>query len=211
MPDNDDSPDNSRCARTDGRQWRCKRRVFAGKKYCQDHLTQFQKKAQKKKQRVKSEAKVLKISQNRNRIVEKSKEKGKEVMKEVSKVENSRKRSASEALDETIRKMKFKKGDIQLELIREYLIRKVEKKKEKELEESESGVRNIIKEFPNGRMEIPPPLEAPQEFDNVGPYNVKVGTNCKIIERRNFRSKNVEPLPVCTMQVVLFIRFICFF
>ncbi|KAK1378936.1 hypothetical protein POM88_025680 [Heracleum sosnowskyi] len=193
MPDNDDS--SERCARSDGRQWRCKRRVLAGKKYCEDHLIQFQKKAQRKKQRVKLEAKS---SRNRSRIVEKSKEKA----KEVSKGESSRKRSASEALDETIRSMKLKRGDIQLELIREYLIRKAEKNKEKELEESESGVRNIIKEFPNGRMEIPPPSQTPQEFDNVGPYNVKVGANFKTIERRNFRSKNVEPVPVCTMQIL---------
>lgn len=199
MPENDDSPD--RCARTDGRQWRCKRRALAGKKYCEDHLIQFQKKAQRKKQRVKLE---MKVSKNPNRIVEKSKDK--------AKGESSRKRSASEALDETIRSFKLKRGDIQLELIREYLIRKVQKIKEKELKESESGVRNIIKEFPNGRMEIPPPSETPQQFDNVGPYNVKVGANCKTIQRRNFRSKNVEPIPVCTMQVVLvvpFVRFLC--
>lgn len=148
---------------------------------------------------VKSEAKAKKNSQNCEKIGGKRSQKSKEVSKE--KAESSRKRSASEALDETLRKMKLKKGDIQLELIREYLIRKVGKKKEKELKESESGVKNIIKEFPNGRMEIPP-SETPQEFDNVGPYNVKLGVNCKTIERRNFRSKNVEPIPVCTMQIL---------
>ncbi|XP_017223213.1 lysine-specific demethylase JMJ28 [Daucus carota subsp. sativus] len=198
MAEGADLADNLRCTRTDGKRWRCKRGVLAGKKYCEDHLVQFQEKAQRKKQRVKLEAKVSKSSRNRSRIVEKSKDKGKDVAKEVSKGESSRKRSASEALDETIRNMKLKRGDIQLELIREYLIRKVEKKKE----ESESGVRNIIKDFPNGRMEIPPPSETPGEFDNVGPYNVKIGTNCKIIQRRHFRSKNVEPVPVCTMQIL---------
>ncbi|KAL8103889.1 lysine-specific demethylase JMJ28-like isoform X3 [Apium graveolens] len=202
MPDNDNSPE--RCARTDGKQWRCKRSVFAGKKYCEDHLIQFQKKSQRKKKRVKFDTNVSKDSKNRNRIVGKSeemvKEKGKEVKKETG--GSSRKRSASEALDEMIRSLNLKRGDIELELIREYLIRKAGKKREKELQEIESGVRNIIKEFPNGRMEIPPPPQTPQVFDNVGPYNVKVGRNCKIIERRHFRSKNVEPNPVCTMQIL---------
>lgn len=203
MPENDDSAE--RCARTDGKQWRCKRGVLAGKKYCQDHLIQFQRKAQRNKQRVKLETNVSKNSKNRKRVVEKSKEVVKEKGKEVKEAgESSRKRSASEALDATIRSLKLKRGDIELELIREYLIREDGRKKAKEMKESESGVRNIIKEFPNGRMEIPPPpLETPQEFDNVGPYKVKVGKDCKTVERRNFRSKNVEPVPVCTMQVVL--------
>lgn len=215
MPENDDTPE--RCARTDGKQWRCKRGVLAGKKYCEDHLIQFQRKAQRQKKRVKLGTNVSKNSKSRSRIVEKPKEmskemvkeKGKEVKKEIG--ESSRKRSASEALDETIRSMKLKRGDIELELIREYLIRKAGKEKEKEMEESKSGVRNIIKEFPNGRMEIPPPPKTPQELDNVvGPYNVKVGRDCKTIERRTFRSKNVEPIPFCTMQVVLIVRFVHF-
>lgn len=188
MPDNADLPDNRRCARTDGRKWRCKRQVSGGKRYCEDHYVQLQQKGQRKKERNKQE--------NSRKTGEKSK--AKVELKLDS--DNSKKRSASEALDETLRKMKLKKGDIQLELIREYLVRKVEKKREKDMEERRSGVNNITKELPNGRMEIP--VESREKFDNVGPYNVKVGVNCKSIERRNFRSKNVEPIPVCTMQIL---------
>lgn len=189
MPENADLPDNHRCARTDGRKWRCKREVSAGKRYCEDHFVQLHKKGQKKKKGRNQE-------DNSRKTGEKSK-----VKVEIDN-NGSKKRSASEALDETLRKMKLKKGDIQLELIREYLVRKVEKKKEKDMEERRSGLNNIMKELPNGRMAIP--VESREKFDNVGPYNVKLGVNCKSIERRNFRSKNVEPIPVCTMQVFFF-------
>lgn len=188
MPDNADLPDNHRCARTDGRKWRCKRQVSDGKRYCEDHFVQLQRKGQRKKER--------KQAVNSRKTGEKSKPKVELKLES----DNSKKRSAGEALDETLRKMKLKKGDIQLELIREYLVRKVEKIKEKEMEESRSGVNNITKELPNGRMEIP--VQSREKFDNVGPYNVKVGVNCKSIQRRNFRSKNVEPIPVCTMQIL---------
>ncbi|WOH09162.1 hypothetical protein DCAR_0728617 [Daucus carota subsp. sativus] len=187
MPENADLPDNHRCARTDGRKWRCKREVSAGKRYCEDHFVQLHKKGQKKKKGRNQE-------DNSRKTGEKSK-----VKVEIDN-NGSKKRSASEALDETLRKMKLKKGDIQLELIREYLVRKVEKKKEKDMEERRSGLNNIMKELPNGRMAIP--VESREKFDNVGPYNVKLGVNCKSIERRNFRSKNVEPIPVCTMQIL---------
>ncbi|KAL8119573.1 lysine-specific demethylase JMJ28-like isoform X1 [Apium graveolens] len=188
MPENADLPDNRRCARTDGRKWRCKREVSDGKRYCKDHFVQLQKKGQRKKEK--------KQELNSRKTGEKSKAK----VELKSESDNCKKRSASEALDETLRKMKLKKGDLQLELIREYLVRKVEKKREKDMEESKSGVNNITKELPNGRMEIP--VESRENFDNVGPYNVKVGVNCKSIERRSFRSKNVEPIPVCTMQIL---------
>ncbi|XWS12749.1 hypothetical protein CRYUN_Cryun37aG0117100 [Craigia yunnanensis] len=74
----------------------------------------------------------------------------------------------SEALDEAVRKLKLKRGDLPLELIRMVLKREIEKKKSKESdcsdeEEEEKGY--LMRELPNGLMAI---SSSSLHFDNAG-------------------------------------------
>lgn len=145
-------------------------------------------------------------------------------------------------LDETLRKMKSKKkGNLQLELIRMVLKRDLEKKKknkkknkksdfssvkmkknmkskqnEIELEDNseEEEEEELTRQLPNGVMAISPvPSPSPRNFNNVdGNCDVKVGVENGVVRRRCFRSKNIEPLPFGTMQVlIVFFFFFTFF
>ncbi|KAK6283679.1 hypothetical protein POUND7_002631 [Theobroma cacao] len=215
-------PDHLRCKRTDGRQWRCRRRVTEGKKLCELH--HIQGRHRQKKQKVPESLKM-----QRNKRKKKAFEKNKlEIRAKLLKLAKPMKRKRviggeSEALDEAVRKMKLKRGDLPLELIRMVLKREIEKKKRKESdcsdfddeEEEEKG--DLMRELPNGLMAI---SSSSPHFDNAGScsgsgsgsgsvsgscFNVKVGeteTNTVAITRRRFRSKNIEPLPVGTLQVV---------
>ncbi|XP_022716006.1 lysine-specific demethylase JMJ25 isoform X2 [Durio zibethinus] len=212
-------PDHLRCKRTDGRQWRCKRRVMEGKKLCEIH--HIQGRHRQKKQKVPESLKM-----QRKKGKKKGFEKNKlEIRAKLLKLAGPMKRKRvigreSEALDEAVRKMKLKRGDLPLELIRMVLKREIQKKKRKESdcsdfdEEEEKG--DLMRELPNGLMAI---SSSSPHFDNAGScsgsgsgsgsvsgscFNVKVGeteTDTVAITRRRFRSKNIEPLPVGTLQV----------
>ncbi|KAI3680618.1 hypothetical protein L6452_35391 [Arctium lappa] len=108
----------------------------------------------------------------------------------------------SEDLDDALKKMKLKKGDMQLELIRGYLNRQIEKKKK--------GKEDIVKELKYGRLEIsqsspstttpPPPITG---VNNGGLLNVKVGIPVSnSVPTRFFRSKSIDRLPIATMQIL---------
>lgn len=191
-------PDNLRCNRTDGRQWRCNRPVLEDKKLCEIHYLQGR--HRQHKQKVPDSLKLeRKPNKPRNQEIGANKPKNQEFgEKKKGKKIAKRKRSMGEALDETLKKMKLKRGDLQLEMIREFLKRQVEKKKGRELEEREKDKEDLMRELPNGLMAITPSL-SPQKLDNAAPYNVKLGLNS---QQRRFRSKNIEPIPISTMQVV---------
>ena len=68
----------------------------------------------------------------------------------------------SEALDKALKKMKLKKGDLRLELIRVFLQRQVERRRLIQNIEGE-----VVQELPNGLMAISQaPLQ--QHTDNAG-------------------------------------------
>ncbi|XWS19511.1 hypothetical protein CRYUN_Cryun31cG0022400 [Craigia yunnanensis] len=213
-------PDHLRCNRTDGRQWRCKRRVMEGKKLCEPHHIQG-----RNRQKVQESLKMQR-KKRKNKAFEKNKL---EIRAKLLKLAKPMKRKRviggeSEALDEAVRKMKLKRGDLPLELIRMVLKRDIEKKKRKEsdcsdFDEEEEEEGDLMRELPNGLMAI---SSSSPHFDNAGScsgpgsgsgsgslsgscFNVKVGeteTKTVAIARRRFRSKNIEPLPVGTLQVV---------
>ncbi|XP_022720535.1 lysine-specific demethylase JMJ25-like isoform X2 [Durio zibethinus] len=214
-------PDHLRCKRTDGRQWRCKRRVMEGKKLCELH--HIQGRHRQKRQKVPESLKM----QRKKRVFEKNKLEIRAKLLQLAKP-MKRKRvigGESEALDESIRKMKLRRGDLPLELIRMVLKRENEKKKKKKRKESncsdfdEEEEEDLIRELPNGLMAI---SSSSPHFDNAGScsgsgtgsgsgsvsgscFNVKVGeteTDTVAITRRRFRSKNIEPLHVGTLQVM---------
>lgn len=207
MRDKDPPPEEFRCKRTDGRQWRCKRRAMDGKTLCDIHYLQG--KHRQHKQKV---PESLKLERNAGKKREDSNgECSRRVPKLAKKrtvaAERRRRRGMSEALDETLKKMNLKRGDLHLELIRVFLKRQVEKKKEREFKEI--SVEDETRVLPCGVMAISQShsgLQGVQENDGL---DVKIGedSNADSLLQRHFRSKNIEPLPISTMQVSFLLCF----
>lgn len=114
------------------------------------------------------------------------------------------------------KKKKLKRCDLNLELIRMVLKREVEKrntppskKKKKKVvveEESDEERDDLTRDLPNGRMAIS--SSSSQSPGNVGSNSasdVRVGADLgpAATTRRCFRSKNIEPMPVGTLQAKL--------
>ncbi|XP_022886306.1 lysine-specific demethylase JMJ25 isoform X1 [Olea europaea var. sylvestris] len=200
MPEKDLPPDHLRCKRTDGRQWRCSRRALDGLTLCEIH--HLQGRHRQKKQKVPDSLKIERSYSKQRKNCEKG---GVSKLTKMQQSVEKRKRCQSEALDEALKRMKLRKGDLQLELIRVFLKRQVEKKKERALKESATG--ETMRVLPNGVMAISHLPLGSQEFSNQnGVLDVKLGVdlNLSLFSQRNFRSKNIEPLPIGTMQVVPF-------
>ncbi|XP_068497063.1 lysine-specific demethylase JMJ28-like isoform X2 [Phaseolus vulgaris] len=129
-------PEHLRCNRTDGRQWRCRRRVMENLKLCEIHYLQG-----RHRQNKETVPESLKLQRKRqNDVVE-------------TKIGAKRKRKSREALVNRRN---------QLELIRMVLQREVEKKKKKEsqlnlplnLNLNLHSNHELRKELPNGVMAI---------------------------------------------------------
>ncbi|KAG6423691.1 hypothetical protein SASPL_114093 [Salvia splendens] len=201
MRDKDPVPEEFRCKRTDGRQWRCKRRAMDGKTLCDIHYLQG--KHRQNKQKVPDS---LKLERNAGKKREDSNGECSRRVKKLSNkprvaAERSRRRGVSEALDETLKRMKLKRGDLQLELIRVFLQREVQKKKERELKES--SVADETRVLPCGVMAISHSHTSLPSIRENHSLDVKIGdgsNNAHSLLERHFRSKNIEPLPISTMQ-----------
>lgn len=200
MRDKDPPPEELRCKRTDGRQWRCKRQAMEGKTLCDIH--HLQGKHRQNKRKVPESLKLQRNVTKKRGII------NGETSRRVSKgppavAEKRRRRFVSEALDEALKRMKLKRDDLHLELIRVFLKRQVEKKKEKELKEEEE-IGDETKELPYGIMAISQSPSSLQKSCDNDSLDVKVGVESSggPLMRRHFRSKNIEPLPISTMQVV---------
>ncbi|KAG9133725.1 hypothetical protein Leryth_025325 [Lithospermum erythrorhizon] len=204
-------PDELRCNRTDGRQWRCTRWSLEGKKLCEIHYLQGRHRQCKRKvpDSLKLERTRIKFKNHKNKGV---KINGGSSSSKTSKMPlvEKRRQCAAEALDEALKKMKLKRGDLQLELLRVFLKRRVEKKKEKEVLENEEEIKNDEAndsqelELPNALVEI-----SMANLVNVGTeLDVKVGSGVNgssgTMIQRDFRSKNIEVVPISTMQVAPF-------
>ncbi|KAL8512021.1 hypothetical protein ACS0TY_018471 [Phlomoides rotata] len=196
MRDKDPPPEEFRCKRTDGRKWRCKRRAMDGKTLCDIHYLQGKHRQNKQKvpESLKLERSVTKKRGNVNGESSRRVSKQPPAMAEIRRV-----KVVSEKLDEALKKMKLKRGDLHLDLIRGFLKRQVEKKKEKELKE------NPIREdetrvLPYGVLAI----SHSQKICENGGLDVKLGVDSsgRVVLQRHFRSKNIEPLPISTMQAV---------
>ncbi|GFQ02306.1 lysine-specific demethylase jmj25 [Phtheirospermum japonicum] len=204
MRDKDPPPEEFRCKRTDGRQWRCKRRAMDGKTLCDVHYLQG--KHRQYKQKV---PESLKLERNvtKKRAIEngESSRRVSRISKPAAAAAANRRQKVSESLDDALRRMKLKKGDLHLELIRVFLKRQVEKKKEKEMKEN--AIEDETRELPYGVMAIS--QSSPSNLQGIGEgdvLDVKLGadSNGNSFLQRQFRSKNIEPLPISTMQVVPF-------
>ncbi|KAH7569009.1 hypothetical protein JRO89_XS06G0088300 [Xanthoceras sorbifolium] len=202
-------PDHLRCKRTDGRQWRCNRRVMEDKKLCEVHYIQgrhrqYRRKVPESLKLQRKDKKVFKVQQSpeiRARKRRRLRKKKKGMIGE------------SEALDEAVKKMKLKRGDLQLELIRMVVKREVEKRKKRksgDFEDDEDDGSNsdsdteteFTRELPNGLMAVSS-ICSGANSDNAGTScAVKIGAEPAMVTRRRFRSKNIEPTPIGTVQAV---------
>ncbi|XP_035846505.1 lysine-specific demethylase JMJ25 isoform X1 [Helianthus annuus] len=219
-----DLPDEQRCKRNDGRQWRCKRPVVPGKTMCDAHFRQGR--LRQNKEPVPESLKLERTKTRKNQENQENPRQKSEIRVDESlgfsnlprkrgknPCENSSNRSRkrpkrsekkgklkssvdiSEDLDDALKKMNLKKGDLQLDLIRGCLNRQVEKKKGKQPQKED-----IVKELKYGRLEISQalPLTTP-----VVVSKVKVGAPASSsAPTRFFRSKNIERVPIATMQVL---------
>ncbi|GLT83064.1 hypothetical protein SLE2022_013760 [Rubroshorea leprosula] len=227
-------PEHLRCNRTDGKDWRCNRLVMEGKKLCEVHHIQARRRQRKEgvpdslklQRRKRRKKKVLGCE---NLVLEKGRKiraKNVEGIPKLVKLGMPMKRKQvigeSEALDEAVRKMKLKKGDPQLDLIRMVLKREIEKRKKKEIDvEARNGSdseEDLMKQLPNGLMAI----SSSSNFNNEGScsgsgsgsssglcVNVKIAeaeADTAAVTRRQFRSKNIEPLPTGSLKVVPYKR-----
>lgn len=207
MRDKDPPPEEFRCKRTDGRQWRCKRRAMDGKTLCDIHYLQG--KHRQHKQKV---PESLKLERNAGKKREPSngecsRRATKLTKKPTLAAEKRRRRGVSEALDEALKRMKLKRGDLHLELIRVFLQRQVEKKKERDLKESSAADETRV--LPCGVMAISQSHSSLQSIRESDGLDVKIGddSNANSLLQRHFRSKNIEPLPISTVQVSFFLPF----
>ncbi|CAH8392794.1 unnamed protein product [Eruca vesicaria subsp. sativa] len=192
MSENEVFPDEFRCNRSDGKQWRCKRRALEGKKMCETHTSQ------------------LTLKRSKQRAAESTRSREGEI--EAGRSKKRKMGGEAEAVDEAVRKMGLKRGDLQLDLIRMALKREAEKKKKakpkkKKKKRKEISVNSdfvgeeLTKVLPYGIMAISPPSPTTSNVSS-SPCDVKVGGEPVSLTKRRFRSKNIAPLPFGKMQVV---------
>ncbi|KAJ6364090.1 hypothetical protein OIU76_029100 [Salix suchowensis] len=217
-------PDHLRCKRTDGRQWRCNRRVMEDKKLCEIHHLQGRHR------------------QNRTKVPETLKLQRKKSKKSSASSSNFESLSGVSLREGKLGKFKkkgkkLKSGDLQLDLIRMVLQREMEKRKNKKTKgfkekesfnngdgndnvndcsgsdsEEEGEGEELMRDLPNGFMAISPAKNFGN--GNVGSRSgshgdIKVGGdgfNGVNTARRCFRSKNIEPMPIGKLQVLPYKR-----
>jgi len=191
-------PDHLRCSRTDGRQWRCKRRAMENVKLCEVHHLQLQHRQKKVKV-----PESLKLQRNM-----KTKKKKQNDVVEVE-IRSNKKKKKSKKNDVV---------DVQLDLIRMVLQREVEKKKnpnkknvtivdeELELVKVNYSEGELRKELPNGVMEIAPVSTSHRRDDDD-----VVDFHCNgkaVVTPPYFRSKNVDRrVPIDNFHVGFFSYF----
>ncbi|XP_023518038.1 lysine-specific demethylase JMJ25-like [Cucurbita pepo subsp. pepo] len=211
-------PDHLRCKRTDGKQWRCKRRVKDNLKLCEIHHLQGRHRQYKEKV-----PDSLKLQRTCRKSIETDSNVENLVIRApkaatLAKLMKRKKLAGtSAALDGMLTRMKKKKGSVQVELIRMVLRREVEKRGKKKvvhkarkrlknqgngIESEENSDKEMTRQLPYGLMAISPspsPLQSGNEGSSCG---IKVGAQSRPIQQRRFRSKNVNILPVGELQVL---------
>ncbi|CAN6920636.1 unnamed protein product [Brassica oleracea] len=207
MSENDAIPDEFRCNRSDGKQWRCKRRALEGKKLCETHTSQLTQKRDREKA-----AASTKLARSRNgdeAAASSEMEPNEGGIRDCELGKPKKRKRVMEEEDEAVRKL-------QLDLIRMALKREAEKnkkkkkspKKEKKKKKKSKGFGGFVGEeltkvLPNGIMAISPP--SPTTSDVSSPCcDVKVGQEVISVSKRRFRSKNIDRLPFGKMQMVPF-------
>ncbi|KAI3838386.1 hypothetical protein MKW92_026878 [Papaver armeniacum] len=188
-------PENLRCNRSDGKQWRCGRRVLDGIKFCEFH--HLQSRHRQYKQKVPDSIKYLRQSGKKLDSSVALDQDSSKFLKSIRKIKT---RQVGFPQDEVFKKLKLNKGDsLQWELIKVFLQRQIERKKECLSDYMDE--RELVRDLPNGLMAISPVPDV--NFDNAASFcDRKLGLDTGVFVRRSIRSKNIEPLPISTLQVV---------
>ncbi|KAL8152322.1 hypothetical protein V2J09_010082 [Rumex salicifolius] len=203
-------PDERRCKRTDGRDWRCKRPVKEGKLLCEIHFAQVR--LRNGRIKVPDSLKLQRSQRTSKKKVSPPppesdggiRVNGREHLERKSK----RKRSDSDDIAEEIAKSKAEEVLTALAKGK----KKMKKKKKNAVPMAgEQGGEEITRELPFGRMAIAPLPEsakapAAKPIANAASPPVKLGLeppNYRLVNRK-FRSKNVEQPPVTTLKAVPF-------
>lgn len=226
--------DEQRCKRSDGKKWRCRRVVMEGRTLCEAHFLQGrhrqhkepvpddlklerQKRRTQKIEENPSEKSEIRANGNvgcsnfprkrgKTNLIEEGVVGSSNQQRKRGRTQKETKSSVdiSEDLDDALKTMNLKKGDLQLDLIRGYLNRQIEKKKKGKQPQKE----DTVKELKYGRLEIsqssPSTTTTPiTAVNNGGLLNVKVGIPASnSVPTRFFRSKNIDRLPIATMQIL---------
>ncbi|XP_063942001.1 lysine-specific demethylase JMJ28 isoform X2 [Daucus carota subsp. sativus] len=175
-------PEDLRCNRTDGRKWRCNRPVMENKKLCEIHHLQGRHRQHKEKV-----PDFLKLERKPNRTS--SQELG--VWRKDEKRAKKRKilSGFDENFDGSLREIEMSRGDLKLDLIREFLKREVVKRKERKIQESEEESDDLV---------IAKTLsQSGENLRNAGGYSGKGGLGGLIscsLDESGFGSKNDEPI-----------------
>lgn len=190
-------PEDLRCNRTDGRKWRCNRPVMENKKLCEIHHLQGRHRQHKEKV-----PDFLKLERKPNRTS--SQELG--VWRKDEKRAKKRKilSGFDENFDGSLREIEMSRGDLKLDLIREFLKREVVKRKERKIQESEEESDDLV---------IAKTLsQSGENLRNAGGYSGKGGLGGLIscsLDESGFGSKNDEPI-LSTVVEVVFFYMLCF-
>lgn len=211
MDEDEALPDNLRCNRTDGRQWRCKRRVMDNLKLCEIHYLQGRHRQYKEK--VPESLKLQRKTTAKKKEVKGGDQNRRSVKIRAKKVEILAKLMKRKRSGEALRKMKrMKRGNAELELIRMVLKREVEKSTEKRRKDKEEVIvedeseEELTRDLPNGLMAIssspsPSPRRGSGNVGSDSPCRVKTGADFQAVPQRRFRSKNSETIPIGKLQV----------
>ncbi|CAO2842742.1 unnamed protein product [Amaranthus hypochondriacus] len=171
-----------RCKRTDGRGWRCKRRVLEGKTLCEIHYEQGRLRQQRIT--VPDELKILR-GEGSEEVEKRLKRK-----KEIETLENNSNKG--------MKRMKA-------ELIRGFLRREIIESTKKSEKQIGVDSEEVTRDLPYGSMAIPP-VPPNQALDGaVGSLGIKIGGHCSSsLVTRRFRSKNIEPPPIGAVKILPF-------
>ncbi|RID78334.1 hypothetical protein BRARA_A01175 [Brassica rapa] len=208
MSENDAIPDEFRCNRSDGKQWRCKRRALEGKKLCETHTSQLTQKRDREK--AAASTKLARSGNGDEAAASSEMEANEGGIRDCELGKPKKRKRVVEEEDEAVRKL-------QLDLIRMALKREAEKnkKKKKKLTKKEKKKKKskgfggfvgeeLTKVLPNGIMAISPPSPSRSDVSSSPCCDVKVGEEVISVSRRRFRSKNIDRLPFGKMQMVPF-------
>lgn len=213
----DDLPDEQRCHRNDGRKWRCRRPVVEGRTLCEAHFLQGRlrqnrepvpetlKLDRQRTPRNQESPRVTSSSRKRSQIEsENSSNLSRKRLKKEAKLKSPV--DVSEDLDDALKKMNLKKGDLRLDLIRGCLNRQIEKKKKKKKGKGKVKEKeDVVKELKYGRLEISQSSTSTPPPQPLTLNNVKIGLPpSSSLPTRFFRSKNIDRFPLPTIQVASF-------
>lgn len=183
-------PDEIRCRRNDGKQWRCKRQALEN--YCFCELHQVQQYRRQYKLGVPDELKLQRKPRG-GLVVHPQIQKLKSAQERIQRIKD---KGLNKKKKDYKKKRNNKIESLAVELMVSIMKKKMEKSEKDEERRREEGSVDIVKSLPNGVMRISNGCSN----NSTQQLKIKLGVDQSSFFHRCFRSKNVEP-PVGTIQV----------